>query len=231
MKKSILIVGGTSGIGLQLAQHYVHGGHSVCITGRKDPGISGAQFHALPIGPSTVELTVEVDRLVSAFSGVQTLIYTAGFLQRGAIETLNDEALSTMMNVGLLAPAMLAARLKPLAPTPLKLMLVTSSSQYTPRPEEPAYAATKAGLGMLGASLVRDPGIGKVLVVAPSGVQTPFWKGTSEDTGTMLDPIWVSEQIIQLSSGAFKYRYAKLLRNPARTEIIENLDKSFAPIG
>lgn len=230
MKKSILIVGGTSGVGLHLAQHYVNEGHTVCITGRRDPGLTGALFHALPIGPSPQALTGEIDSLVSAFEGVQTLIYAAGFLQRGPIETLDDAALSTMTNVGLLVPAMLAARLKPLAPTPLKLMLITSSSQYTPRAQEPAYAATKAGLGMLGASLVRDPAIGKVLVVAPSGIQTPFWKGTSEDTSTMLDPAWVAGRIVDLSSGAFKYRYAKLLRNPARVEVVETLDNSFAPI-
>ncbi len=230
MTKTILIVGGTSGVGLQLAQHYVAGGHRVCVTGRRNPGLLGAQFQALPIGPSAEALSSEIDGLVSAFPGVQTLIYAAGFLQRGTIDTLDDAALSTMMNVGLLAPAMLAARLKSQAPTPLKLILITSSSQYTPRAQEPAYAATKAGLAMLGASLVRDPGIGKVLVAAPSGIQTPFWAGTNEDTTTMLDPGWVASQIVELSSGAFKYRYAKLLRNPARTEIVETLDSSFSPI-
>jgi len=230
MKKSILIVGGTSGVGLHLARHYVTEGHRVCVTGRRDPGLEGAQFHSLSIGPSPQSLASEIDRLASAYPGVQTLIYAAGFLQRGAIQTLDDDALSTMTNVGLLAPAMLAARLAPLAPAPLKLMLITSSSQYTPRAEEPAYAATKAGLAMLGASLVRDPGFGKVLVVAPSGIKTPFWDGTSEDTTTMLDPAWVSDQIVQLSSGAFKYRYAKLLRNPPRVEVIESLDNEFAPI-
>lgn len=230
MAKTILIIGGTSGVGLELARHYRDEGHRVCITGRRDPGLDGVFIHQLAIGPSPDDLARDIDGVVAAFPGVQTLIYAAGFLQRGTIDTLDDKALSTMTNIGLLAPCMLAARLKPLAPTPLKLMLITSSSQYTPRPLEPAYAATKAGLGMLGASLVRDPGIGKVLVAAPSGISTPFWAGTDEDTSTMLDPVWVARQVVDLSSGAFKYRYARLLRNPARTEIIETLDNSFQPI-
>lgn len=230
MKKTILIVGGSSGVGLELARHYVAEGHNVCITGRRDPALAGARFFNLPIGTSTDTLANGIDDLVAAFPGVQTLVYAAGFLQRGTIDTLDDEALLTMTNVGLIAPMMLVSRLKTRAPTPLKLMLITSSSQYTPRAQEPAYTATKAGLGMLGASLARDGQIGKVLVAAPSGIRTAFWNGTDEDTTTMLDPAWLSEQIVALSGGAFKYRYAKILRNPARVDIVETLDNSFAPI-
>ncbi len=230
MGKTILIVGGSSGVGLELARHYVAEGHNVCITGRRDPALAGARFFSLPIGASAEALASGIDDLVAGFPGVQTLVYAAGFLQRGTIDTLDDEALLTMTNVGLTAPMMLASRLKTRAPTPLKLMLITSSSQYTPRAQEPAYTATKAALGMLGASLARDSEIGKVLVAAPSGIRTAFWNGTDEDTTTMLDPIWLSEQIVALSGGAFKYRYAKILRNPARVEIVETLDNGFAPI-
>ena len=74
---------------------------------------------------------------------------------------------------------------------------------------------------MLGASLSYDNGIGKVLVVAPSGIQTPFWK-KGEDISEYLDPKWVAEQVVELSSGPFKYRYAKILRNPNKVEIVED---------
>jgi len=228
MKKNILIVGGSSGVGLELARHYVNEGHRVCFTGRKDPGLANAQFFKLSITASVDDLSKGISNLTASFQDVHTLVYAAGLLQRGSIETLDDVALTTMSNVGLLAPMMLAARLKPIAPTPLKLLLITSSSQYTPRPQEPAYSATKAGMAMLGASLVRDPGFGKVLVAAPSGIRTPFWEKTDEDTSTMLDPVWTAEQIVALSGGSFKYRYAKLLRHPPRVEVVETLNNDFA---
>lgn len=231
MKKNLLIVGGSSGVGFELARQYVAEGHRVCVTGRTDPKLPGAHFHRLAITASTEALSDDIDGLISAFRDVHTLVYAAGFLQRGFIDELSDEALLTMNNVGLVAPMMLAARLKSLAPTPLKLMLITSSSGYTPRAREPAYAATKAGLTMLGASLVRDPGIGKVLVAAPSGILTAFWRDTSEDTSTMLDPVWTAGQIISLSGGPFKFKYAKILRDPARVEVVEELDNDFKPIG
>ncbi|MEP0964094.1 MAG: SDR family oxidoreductase [Roseobacter sp.] len=230
MKKRILIIGGSSGVGHKLAEHYVSEGHTVCITGRKNPDVSGAQFYSLGITDSAGDLARDLDHLLEVFPAVNTLIYAAGYLQRGRINDLGDRELQTMVNVGLLAPLMLAQRLKEGTNTALKVMLITSSSQYTPRELEPAYCATKSGLGMLGASLVLDRGIGKVLVVAPSGIDTPFWSGTDEDTETMLEVGWVAEQIVSLSGGVFKYKYAKLLRNPKRVEIVECLDNDFQKV-
>ena len=230
MKKNILVVGGTSGIGLQLARHYVDDGHKVCVTGRKRPDLPGADFQEFHITDDIPALARDADRVVSCFKTVHTLIYSAGFLQRGHIDTLGDDELATMVNVGLMAPMMLIQRLKKRSDWSLKTMLVTSSSQYTPREFEPAYCATKSALGMLGASLVRDKNLGKVLVVAPSGIKTAFWDGTDQDTDTMLDPLWVSEQIVELSSGAFKYKYARILRNPPRVEVVECLDNELERI-
>lgn len=230
MKKNILIVGGTSGVGLELARHYVDDGHQVCITGRKNPVLNNAQFEPLPISANSDELGEDIDALLKRFTGINTLIYSAGFLQRGYIDELNDAAIKQMINVGLLAPTLLVQRLKNKLDTPLKLMLITSSSQYTAREQEPVYCAVKSGIGMLGASLVRDKQLGKVLVAAPSGIDSPFWDGSDEDTRTMLDAKWVSEKIVELSSGVFKYKYAKILRNPARVEIQETLDNNLQPI-
>ncbi|AUQ75460.1 SDR family NAD(P)-dependent oxidoreductase [Phaeobacter piscinae] len=230
MKKNILIVGGSSGVGLELARHYASEGHRVTITGRVDPGCAGVQFHALSITDDVADLAAQLDELAIQLGDVQTLIYCAGFLQRGSISLLEDAALSQMTNVGLLAPMMVIQRLVRQASGPLKLMLVTSSSQYKPQPEMPAYCAAKAGLGMLGAALVRGEGIGKVLVVAPSGIQTKFWAGSGADTSTMLEPGWVAQQIVALSSGAFKYKYAKLLRQPPSVEVVEHLNNDFQPI-
>ncbi|MGI9402070.1 MAG: SDR family NAD(P)-dependent oxidoreductase [Rhizobiaceae bacterium] len=230
MKKNILIVGGTSGVGKELAVRYIQAGHNVCITGRKDRNLDGAYFQELSITDHSEQLGNDLDRIVKDFPNVNTLIYAAGYLQRGHIDSFGDNELQTMVNVGLLAPMMFIQRLKTKSVSPLKIMLITSSSQYTPRELEPAYCATKSGLGMLGASLVRDKALGKVLVAAPSGIKTPFWNGTQEDTETMLEAGWVAEQIIDLSSGAFKYKYAAILRNPARVKILECLDNKLKDV-
>ena len=46
----------------------------------------------------------------------------------------------------------------------------------------------------------------------------------------MLDAKWVSDKIVELSGGAFTYKYAKILRDPARVEIQDTLDSQLKPI-
>lgn len=219
MKKNILIVGGSSGVGLEIATRYIPDGHNVCITGRKNPNLNGATFIEFNIDSNTSLLGKRIDDVIVKFPEINTLVYSVGFYQEGHIDKLSDEEIILMTNVGLIAPMLFVQRLKNNNELPLKVILVTSSSEYTPRETEPVYCATKAGLGMFGSSLVLDQEIGKVLVVAPSGIATPFWKGTNKDTSKMLNSGWVADEIIRLSGGEFKYKYAKILKNPPRTEV------------
>lgn len=221
MLKNILIIGGTSGLGLELAMQYASAGHNVFITGRKDPVKENLKFIHFSIDSRIEKINGQIDELIEKIEKINTIIYAAGFYQEGCIDKLKDDEVLEMINVGLIAPTMLIKRLKNNPGKPLKIIIITSSSQYTPREKEPIYTAVKAGLGMLANSLALDSGIGKVLVVAPSGMKTPFWKNNNKDTSTMLDPKWVAKQIISLSSGPFKYKYARILREPERVEIIE----------
>lgn len=220
MLKNILIIGGTSGLGLELARIYSLQGHTVFVTGRKNPNIPNLQFFNLPITQDSDDLIKQINNLLLKIKRINTLIYAAGFYQEGRIDTLDDKQILEIINVNLTAPALLIQRLKNNPGKPLKIMIITSSSQYTPRELEPVYTAVKSGLGMLGASLSLDKEIGKVVVVAPSGMKTPFWD-KNKDTSGYLEPKWVADKIIDLSSGKFKYRFAKILRSPERVEIVE----------
>lgn len=220
MVKNILIVGGTSGLGLELAKTHADLGHAIFITGRKDPQLKGFEFRCFSVGSNTQELVTKIDTLLDTLPPINTLIYAAGYYQEGRIDSLDDTQILEMTNIGLTAPVLLIRRLKEKIETPLKIILITSSSQYTPRELEPLYTATKAGLGMLGNSLGLDPELGKVLVAAPSGMNTPFWKD-GRDISEYLDPEWVAEQITELASGEFKYKFAKITRNPAVVKTVE----------
>lgn len=220
MKKNILIIGGTSGLGLSLAKKYVDIGHTLFVTGRKKSTAVGMEYLHFPISENSEELRKSITTLTTKLPAIHTLVYCAGSAENGHIDTLSDEHILEMINVGLATPALLVQRLKNNPGKPLKVMLVTSSAHYTPREHEPVYCAVKAGLGMLGASLALDSELGKVVVVAPSGMNTPFWKEGKDVTG-YLDSDWVADQIIATSGGMFKYRYVKILREPPRVEIVE----------
>jgi NAD(P)-dependent dehydrogenase (short-subunit alcohol dehydrogenase family) len=223
MKKHILIIGGTSGLGLELAKQYQEHGHEVTITGRTDPHQTNLHFVKLDISSDSSALTRDMHTLVDSIDPVNTLIYAAGFYQEGYTDEIGQEGILQMINVGTTAPALLVSMLKNGSGKPLKVIFITSSSQYTPRAREPLYTMVKAGLGMFGRSLALDRSLGKIMVVAPSGMLTPFWNN-EKDTSTYIEPAWAAQQIIEQSSGPFKYKFVKLLRDPARV-LVEEVQK------
>ncbi|MBI4237203.1 MAG: SDR family oxidoreductase [Deltaproteobacteria bacterium] len=213
-----LIIGGSSGLGLELA-HILAKDYHVTITGRQNPGTAAATFYRLDLAKPT--LGTRLDQLLRAVPRVDLLVYAAGFYQEGRISELSDVALTTMQRVGLLAPALLLQRLLQRQVDLPGFIAITSTSQWTPRRLEPIYTAAKAGLGMLANSVALDERVGRVLVAGPSGMQTPFWAQSRRDVTGMLDPRWVAEQILTLYSAPFDYQCARILRDPARIEVLE----------
>jgi len=215
--KQVLVIGGTSGLGLELAKRHRDLEMNICIAGRNNPNEQRLTFKRIDISSQTDELKKQTGELLHDLPRVDTLIYSPGFYQEGHISDLTDEEILLGMNVNVIAATLLIRKILIQQKEPLKIIGITSSSEYTPREKEPIYTAAKAGLGMLLRSLSLDPNIRKVLTVAPSGMNTPFW---SEKREGFLDPIWVADEIMKLSSGTFEYKYAKITKNPP-TVIIE----------
>lgn len=221
MKKKILIVGGATGVGLELARQYLVDGHTVFVTGAIDPDLSGATFLKLSITQNAEALAKDIDQVLDQLPLVNTLIYAQHDTPSGQIETLADCDLAQLVNVGLMAPMMLVQRLKRRTQTTLKLMLITSEAEHEPTALAPVTCALASGLAMLGASLVRDPELGKVLVVAAKGIAAPDRDlATDNTTASLLS--WSATQIIELSGGPFKYKYARTLTNPRRAVVIDS---------
>lgn len=219
MLKNILIVWGTSGLGLDLAQKYSALWHTCFITGRQNPNIAGLHFLYFDITDDSIANISQVETIVWQLPTIHTLIYAAGYRQEWHIDDFTDAEILTMTHVGLSVPMLLIRRLKKETDL-LKIILITSTSSFTAREYEPLYCSTKAGLHMLWDCLVLDQHIGKVLIVAPWGMKTPF-RNPDKDTSEYLDPDRVWDQVIELSTWAFKYKFAKIFRNPARVEIVE----------
>ncbi len=217
-QRAALIVGGTSGLGLALA-HLLLPNHQVYINGRRDPTERNLTFISLEL--DSPDLAADLDHLLRGLPALDLLVYAAGFRQEGKIDHLTDADLSAMARVGLLAPALLLRRILRKQDSLGGLIAITSTSQWTPRLQEPMYTAVKTGLAMLANSLSLDPRIRKVLVAGPAGMVTRFWENSSRNTSTMLDPVWVAEQVIGLYQDDFQYRFARILRDPPRVEIVE----------
>jgi hypothetical protein len=205
--KHVCVVGGTSGLGLEMAKLFRDMGAKVTVTGRDAPDEAGLECRRLYLGTNTD--VQKLHTLVLDLDAVDCLVYAAGYSQVGAIETLSAGQIAEMVSLGLSSPIYLLQRLLRRQGSLQSLVVVTSSSARRPRAQEPVYAATKAGLEMFARSVALGGSIGKTLVVAPGGMQTKFWREDSQkDVSAFLDPAWVAEQAIwhlRTQNGVYKH--------------------------
>lgn len=218
-----LIVGGSSGLGLAIAQQEVAKGTTVYITGRRDPVVDGCHFIRFDVGADATYVN-DIDAVLEACGHIDTLIYAAGFFQDGRVTDLTNEQVDVMMNVGIMAAIFVTKRVLETQNELAEFVAITSTSQWTPRLYEPVYTAAKAALAAYSSSLSLDERVAKVLVAGPAGMATNFWHDTDaveHDTSKMLTPEWVAEQVGLLRQEQYRYRFAKILREPARVEIVD----------
>jgi short-subunit dehydrogenase len=215
-----VIIGGTSGLGLELAKKLAKQGIEVVVTGRNDPKSQELSFIRLDL--SAPDLAKRMELFVKGLPKVDLFVYAAGYYQEGRITDLSEEQIEDMINVGgrgLIYS--LRALLNKQAALP-ELITITSTSQWTPRQLEPIYNFVKAGVGHFTNSMAEDGRVAKVMVAGPAGMKTAFWKhDPGRDMSDMLDPEWVADQIMQARKQDYKYKYIRILRSPARVEEVE----------
>lgn len=190
---TILITGGGSGIGRELARRFHDAGNTVIVAGRRleplEETIAGrAAMHA-------VTLDVEDPAAITAFAAevirdhpaLNVLINNAGIMRiedMGAARDLADAEATIVTN--LLGPIRLGnAFVDHLIGRPgAAIVNVTSGLAFVPLIRTPTYSATKAALHSYTVCL-REQLRGKVEVIelAPPGVQTELTPGQSTRGG------------------------------------------------
>ncbi len=218
-KSKALIVGGTSGLGFELAKK-LSSDFDVVVTGRRDPKDNAVKFYKLDLAVQEANAK-NLDLLFEKIGRIDLLVYAAGYFQDGFIDELTDLDIINMSHLGMVVPALLARRVIKNQKSLANFVVITSKSQFTPRENEPVYCAAKAGLKMLTDCFSLDERFGKIVVVAPGGMKTPFWKNEDRDTSTYLDPKWVAEQILENLAATKKYRHVHILRDPVRVVVAE----------
>jgi NAD(P)-dependent dehydrogenase (short-subunit alcohol dehydrogenase family) len=177
---TVLVTGGSSGIGLATVRRLAAAGHRV-FSGSRDPARA-----ALPGGVTPVPVDVgdpaagraAVAAVVAAAGGLDVLVNNAGTGGRGALEELPDERAHEIFEVNLFGPMRLAAAAVPVmrARGGGRIINVTSANDVVPAPFGGWYSASKAALTSLSTVLaaeVHEFGI-FVTVVAPGLFRTPM---------------------------------------------------------
>jgi uncharacterized oxidoreductase len=144
---TVLITGGTSGIGLGLAMRYLAAGHRVIVTGR-DP--SRLRVPGLETIAGDLSRPADRERLAEAApAALDVLINNAGIQRRVSIAADDSPWADSQAELDLLlsAPVHLTRLLVPrMLGRPSVVVNVTSGGAFIPQPFAPLYSAAKAAL-------------------------------------------------------------------------------------
>ena len=187
-RKTVLITGGTSGIGLELARQLLSRGNTVIVTGRdQDRLVAAAKaipgLHTFKSDVSDPGAITELHEMVlSRFPALDTLINNAGIMRNLKLsEERSLEDATREIEINLNGPVRMVQRFLPHLRTQTGALIVNVSSglAFLPFPAAPVYCAAKAGIHSYTQSLriqLRGTGV-TVVELAPPGVETPLFRG------------------------------------------------------
>ncbi len=185
---TVLITGGTSGIGFELASQLRALDNFVIVTGR-DPvalGIATKKLPGVHAIRSDVSDPAEIDRLhqrvIDEFPGLNVLVNNAGIMRKinlARFATRLDEV-TREIDIDLSGPIRMCIRFLPhlINQAQAAIVNVSSGLAFVPTPISPVYCASKAGLHSFTQSLriqLRTTGV-SVFELAPPLTQTALFK-------------------------------------------------------
>jgi uncharacterized oxidoreductase len=199
MTQVVLITGGTSGIGLALAEAFLSEGATVAVCARSEAALarfSRAHPAALAIQADVTigaARTAMLDAVADRFGRLDVLINNAGLLieRNFAAGTDATRDLDEEVALNLTAPIKLTGEVLNRWPAVSAIVFVTSGYALVSPTRAPTYGAVKAGLHGFAEGLRRQlaPTGTHVLEILPPLVDTP---STAHATGKKISPAEVA---------------------------------------
>jgi uncharacterized oxidoreductase len=191
-RRTVLITGGTSGIGLELAKQLLERGNTVIVTGRDQDKLDAAKrslsaVHTFKSDVSSPDAIAALhDSVLAQFPALDTLINNAGIMRNLNLNQgrgLND--VTREIEINLSGPVRMIQQFLPHFLTRQGALIVNVSSglAFVPFPASPIYCATKAAIHSFTQSLrVQLEGTSvTVIELAPPAVETPLLRGEFEE--------------------------------------------------
>jgi NAD(P)-dependent dehydrogenase (short-subunit alcohol dehydrogenase family) len=151
--KTVVIIGGTSGMGLATAKMLLDGGARILVTGRSKEGVESAQKElgndAIVVSSDARSLT-EIDalasRVKSEFHTFDLLFVNAGFSIPTPLDNVTEAIYDEMFNLNSKGPFFAVQKLAPLINRGGAVVLTTSVANVKGLPGQSTYGAAKAAL-------------------------------------------------------------------------------------
>jgi len=213
---TILITGGSGGIGLAFAKRFVAGGNEVIITGRnadklaaaakETPALKTIRSDAGDAGAITA-LAAEVKE---KYPKLNVLFNNAGVMQFRNLAVAEDfESLTTELDINLAGPIRLVSAFVGLLKANKGTIInVSSGLAFVPLPAAPVYCATKAAMHSYTLSLreqLADHGV-EVIELMPPAVKTDLAALPEEGVKVITTDVLVDATMKALAKGQVEIR-------------------------
>jgi len=177
MAKTVIISGGTSGIGLALAKLYKKEGFNVWCLARNKPADFEFNFVKCDLTKKD-EIDIALNEILSQVEKVDILICNAGMGISGPIEHCNLDCAKNMFDVNLFSAFLLSQKIIPHFRKVGcgKIMFISSVGSIFPLPFQAFYSASKCALEALAFALKNEvrPFNIQVSCVLPGDTKTSF---------------------------------------------------------
>ncbi len=182
--RSVLVTGGSRGIGRAIAERFLAGGHQVAATSRSGEapaGVLGVQCDITDAG----QVEAAFAQVEEAHGPVEVLVANAGITRDTLVLRMSEEDWQSVIDTNLTGSFRVAKRaVRPMIRNRFgRIIFISSVVGLLGSAGQVNYAASKSGLLGLARSLAREVGSRGVTanVVAPGFIETDMTAELSED--------------------------------------------------
>ncbi|MDG4664180.1 SDR family oxidoreductase [Mycobacterium sp. 236(2023)] len=214
--RTVIVTGGTRGIGLALAEGYILAGARVVVASRKAEACERAAQHLRELGGQAVGVPAHlgevddvgalVERTVSEFGGLDVVVNNAANPLAMPLGTITAEAMTKSFDVNLRGPVLLVQEAMPhlKASEHAAVLNMVSVGAFIFAPMLSIYASMKAAMmsftRSMAAELVKD-GI-RVNALAPGPVDTDMMRKNPQEAidgmvgGTLVGRLATADEMV-----------------------------------
>jgi len=205
--KVVIITGASSGVGEAAARSFASAGAKVVLAARTAAKIEqlAQSISGLAVPTDVTDLAALrqlVARTLATFGRIDVLVNNAAANARGTLDSLDPDAIATVIDTNLKAPLLLTRLALPhLRESRGVVVNVASIAGHVPLPHEAPYCASKWGLRGFTFAVrheLKDAGVA-LCVVSPGPIATPFVLDDLDHVPDLVfsQPILTAEQVAE----------------------------------
>jgi NAD(P)-dependent dehydrogenase (short-subunit alcohol dehydrogenase family) len=183
--RTVLVTGGSKGIGLACARAFAADGHRVAVTSSSTPVDEPALLAVACDVTDPAQVEAAVGRVEEELGPVEVLVANAGITRDGLLVRMSEGDFADVVATNLTATWRMAKRVVPKMMKARwgRIIVVSSVGAYIGAPGQANYAASKAGLIGLARSIAREYGPRGITanVVAPGPIDTDMLATMADD--------------------------------------------------